>query len=808
MKWTNYIKGYQKRWFVLSNGLLSYYRTQEEMAHTCRGTINLAGAAIDAIDATHFVITNGPSQVFHLRALNEVQRQRWVTALELAKAKAIKNLEDVSDEEKDNDNETPVTALKEKLSELITTHNLVQQKHHELMKVLADVETGKEETGTNLTKLKEKAVMFRVTANAMAKVAGDYFTLAQTTEDHRRRSLMHERALNIQLQENFESLAKQMHGLETQARMVSQKGLNMEERGLEGSEHLSSSSMSSGISSISQEKPPLVSSDITVTPGTAQRIKDTTIKKEVSFNLPSPESSQSGDTPHIIVTNEIDRSSLSGDEDDEDEQFYDAMEASDIPEEHQMGTSKQLSHKRTESTVSVNESQLGTPIPESVSMENLPATIPNSRMMTFTHAVPGLMDNVSPTIKNRRTSVTPRPNVRLSLWGFVKNCIGKDLSKIPLPVHFGEPLSFLQRIAEDITYYKLLDEAAACTNTIDEITHVAAFAVSAYESPAIRVYKPFNPLLGETFELDRRAECGFRLLFEQVSHHPPMLAMHAEHKEWTFWQEFTLASKFRGKYIQCFPIGCMHLVFHRSGSHYTWNKLVVTIHNIIVGKLWVDNSGDMNVVNHTTGEKCELKFQSYSYFTRERQRKVTGQCLDKYGIPQMIVRGYWDEYIEYAPIISTEGKDVLTGSFKELWRVGQRPPGAEKMYYFSEFTASLNEIEDGIAPTDSRLRPDQHVMEGGDFDEANRLKALLEEKQRERRRKREAIQIQAAEAASLGNHEEAKRLEKEAAYTPTWFHKEFDPYSNTMLYVYNGGYWECKEKREWMKLSLTDIFET
>ena len=32
-------------------------------------------------------------QVFHLRALDEVERQRWVTALELAKARAIKNLE-------------------------------------------------------------------------------------------------------------------------------------------------------------------------------------------------------------------------------------------------------------------------------------------------------------------------------------------------------------------------------------------------------------------------------------------------------------------------------------------------------------------------------------------------------------------------------------------------------------------------------------------------------------------------------------------------------------------------------------------
>ena len=34
-----------------------------------------------------------PGQVYYLRALNEVERQRWVTALALAKAKAIKNLE-------------------------------------------------------------------------------------------------------------------------------------------------------------------------------------------------------------------------------------------------------------------------------------------------------------------------------------------------------------------------------------------------------------------------------------------------------------------------------------------------------------------------------------------------------------------------------------------------------------------------------------------------------------------------------------------------------------------------------------------
>ena len=35
-------------------------RAQEEMAHTCRGTVNLSGAFIDNIDSTNFVITNGP----------------------------------------------------------------------------------------------------------------------------------------------------------------------------------------------------------------------------------------------------------------------------------------------------------------------------------------------------------------------------------------------------------------------------------------------------------------------------------------------------------------------------------------------------------------------------------------------------------------------------------------------------------------------------------------------------------------------------------------------------------------------------
>lgn len=67
-----------------------------------------------------------------------------------------------------------------------------------------------------------------------------------------------------------------------------------------------------------------------------------------------------------------------------------------------------------------------------------------------------------------------------------------------------------------------------------------------------------------------------------------MFAMHVEHKDWTFWQEYTVASKFRGKYLVCYPLGSCHLVMHASKSHYTWTKIVTTVHNMIVGKLWID----------------------------------------------------------------------------------------------------------------------------------------------------------------------------------------------------------------------------
>jgi hypothetical protein len=49
------------------------------------------------------------------------------------------------------------------------------------------------------------------------------------------------------------------------------------------------------------------------------------------------------------------------------------------------------------------------------------------------------------------------PKVKISIWAILKDSIGKDITKITVPVYFNEPLSLLQRTAAPIEYADLLD---------------------------------------------------------------------------------------------------------------------------------------------------------------------------------------------------------------------------------------------------------------------------------------------------------------------------------------------------------------
>ena len=115
------------------------------------------------------------------------------------------------------------------------------------------------------------------------------------------------------------------------------------------------------------------------------------------------------------------------------------------------------------------------------------------------------------------------PDLKVSVWSILKEGIGKDLTKITMPIIFNEPLSLLQKSCETMEYNQLLVDAVTEQNSLVRLAYVAAHNISQFSSYEGRKTKPFNPLLGETFDY---MTPEYKFFSEQVSHHPPVSAYH------------------------------------------------------------------------------------------------------------------------------------------------------------------------------------------------------------------------------------------------------------------------------------------
>ncbi|CAB1329913.1 unnamed protein product, partial [Coregonus sp. 'balchen'] len=96
---------------------------------------------------------------------------------------------------------------------------------------------------------------------------------------------------------------------------------------------------------------------------------------------------------------------------------------------------------------------------------------------------------------------------------------------------------------------------------------VAAFAVSSVASQWDRTGKLFNPLLGETYELTREDK-GYRLISEQVSHHPPISTFNAQSlkQEFEFHGSLYPKLKFWGKSVEAEPKETMTMELLNTGD--------------------------------------------------------------------------------------------------------------------------------------------------------------------------------------------------------------------------------------------------
>uniref|UniRef100_A0A8C4XZW2 Oxysterol-binding protein-related protein 1 n=1 Tax=Gopherus evgoodei TaxID=1825980 RepID=A0A8C4XZW2_9SAUR len=414
-----------------------------------------------------------------------------------------------------------------------------------------------------------------------------------------------------------------------------------------------------------------------------------------------------------------------------EEQFYDAVSDSE--------SEKSLSGFETVTAYSLEDSV--------ESNNTITSSMSEERVCGGGGKVCGGGESLSNGIKKHRTSL-PSPMFSrndFSIWSILRKCIGMELSKITMPVIFNEPLSFLQRLTEYMEHTYLIHQASSLSGTVERMQCVAAFAVSAVASQWERTGKPFNPLLGETYELVRHDEA------------------------------------------------------------YTWTNPTCCVHNIIVGKLWIEQYGNVEITNHKTGEKCVLNFKPCGLFGKELH-KVEGYIQDKSKRKVCSLYGKWTECLysvdpatfeaykkndkknteekknskqvgnseepDEMPLPDSESVHVIPGSIL-LWRIAPRPPNSVQMYNFTSFAMALNELDkemESVVPkTDCRLRPDIRAMENGEIDIASEEKKRLEEKQRAVRK---------------------NRSKSEEDWKTRWFHQGPNPYTGAQDWLYSGNYWD------------------
>ncbi|KAJ3328059.1 hypothetical protein HDU76_010657 [Blyttiomyces sp. JEL0837] len=349
-------------------------------------------------------------------------------------------------------------------------------------------------------------------------------------------------------------------------------------------------------------------------------------------------------------------------------------------------------------------------------------------------------------IVQRRKSL-PAPTVsmeNISVLSILRNNVGKDLSTVAMPIALNEPINLLQKLAEELEYCDLLDVVAKVADPVDRIVLIAAFAVSGYASTVNRAgRKPFNPLLGETYECIRDDK-GFRFVSEKVSHHPPVMACFAESPTYQFYQDNLVKTRFWGKSMELIPSGNVKVFLKDFDELYVWNK----------------------------GLSVVLNFKESGYFTSSKN-EIAGMVVNSKGEEIVCLSGKWDENLCKFHKSSPNNLEVV-------WRSRPCPANHAQMYGFTGFTVELNELTEdlnGLLPsTDTRFRPDQRMYEEGKVDDAEKEKLRLEQKQREYRKKLEA---------------EGKK------WIPQWFElvpsegKEEEP-----TWRYKGGYFEARGKFE------------
>jgi len=292
---------------------------------------------------------------------------------------------------------------------------------------------------------------------------------------------------------------------------------------------------------------------------------------------------------------------------------------------------------------------------------------------------------------------------------------GHSLINITLPVRIFEPRSYLQRIVDSWCYAAYLTKAAKESDPVERMKNVVTFAIAGFSNTCL-LQKPFNPILGETFQAV--FPDGAQIFCEQSSHHPPISnwQLFGPNDLYHFYGYGEWTASFRGNFVRASQKG-PHLVEFHDGGSITYDLPEILVRGVMVGERILDYEGLMKFRDKKNKLGCDIRINPDAnnwFFAKNNLTDYLEGTIFQ-------IKGTDFEDVLSREVLSTaEGTWLGCIQFDGItywdWQ-----EGGEK------FVA--NPIPDPL-PSDSRFREDLVALAGGDLVAAADWKARLENKQR------------------------------------------------------------------------------
>jgi len=267
---------------------------------------------------------------------------------------------------------------------------------------------------------------------------------------------------------------------------------------------------------------------------------------------------------------------------------------------------------------------------------------------------------------------------------------------------------------------------------------------------SIYLGKPYNSVLGEYFNCFWFNKDGSKTYYlaEQISHHPPITAMVADGEDFQLHQNVSVDTKFRVNRMELQLVGgnLIQLKGHED-EYYYFGAPGAIVHNLIVGKLWIDHCGDISITCIGSERRTDLHFKKCGWFSKG-YRDVLGSVYNAKGKEMFQIRAKWNDHVIATRVSESktqcEDEDYIFEMDQDyiIWKNTEEcTKGDLKKWKFTDRTVKLCEINDRIIAklpkSDSRFRPDRILLQNKEVGKAGKVKHKLEDTQRKKRKYRE-----------------------------------------------------------------------